>query len=300
MKARILTYLSLTLLSNQLLADDGQIDPDTARAYQGYLLTFIWPEGQSTEQIKYKEVISTENLIRFIKTDDEIASFDSNSNVEPNTSLATEADGTITPTPFDKFKEQLDGHVEILSNQQWTLIFKNPGDTISKTFYSDQEKDGYPELTGDIAIKLGRYLESDIHYQHYLFDNITQPEIIESEAIVEQSNATNSFFFSQPITEPELIETQSELEPSLILTLKQSNKTASKKLNYLDHPAIGTLLYFEPIDLEEAMEKIALQSMTPETGASLNYDDLQSTNELASREKAFGTQELISPPIIFE
>lgn len=304
MKARILTFLSLTLLSSQVLADDGQIDPDTARAYEGYLLTFIWPEGQSTEQILYKEVMSTENLTRLEKAEDETTSLDGEMNTEPNELLADEIETvTATPTPFDKFKEQLGGHVEILSNQQWTLIFKKPGDTINKTFHSEQEKDGYPELNGDIAIKLGRYLESDIRYQHYLFDSFTQPDVVETQTIAPQASSANSFFFSQPISEPELPEAQpkfKEFEPSFVLTLTQNNKTASKKLNYLDHPTIGTLLYFEPIDLEEAMEKIALQSMTPETGASLDYDDLQSTNELFNREEAFDTQELFSPPVVFE
>ncbi|ETX09739.1 hypothetical protein MUS1_05960 [Marinomonas ushuaiensis DSM 15871] len=281
MKARILTFLSLTLLSSQLLADDSQINPDTARAYQGYLLTFIWPENQSTEQVKYKEIVSTENLIRFVKPESGTSYLDG-----AESSTPTEDKAETTPTPFDKFKKQLDGHVKVLSNQQWTLIFKDSGDTIKKTFHSEQEKDGHPELIGEIAIKLGRYLESDIRYQHYLFDRATQSEIAEVETIEPPSGVTNAFF-STPIIEPELIEPQPELKefkPSLILTLEQDNKTASKKLNYLDHPTIGTLLYFEPIDLEEAMEKIALQSMTPETGASLNYDDLKSTNELSSRE----------------
>ena len=73
-----------------------------------------------------------------------------------------------------------------------------------------------------------------------------------------------------------------EFEPALVLTLNQSNKTASKKVNYLDHPTIGTLLYFEPIELEDAIEKIALQTVAPETGASLNYTELESTNELSN------------------
>lgn len=304
MKARILIFLSLILLSNQTFADDEQINPDTARAYEGYLLTFIWPEGQSTELITYKDIISTENLIRLEQPENETTSFDDNTDAETSTLLTSETETTTTtPTPFEKFKEQLDGHVEILSNQEWTLIFKEPGDTINKTFHSEQKKDGYPELTGDIAIKLGRYLESDIRYQHYLFDSFTLPEVVEMEAIEPQPNTANSFFFSQPISEPEVFEPPpkfKEFEPSFILTLEQNNKTASKKLNYLDHPTIGTLLYFEPIKLEEAMEKIALQSMTPETGASLDYDDLQSTNELSSREEAFDTQELFSPPVVFE
>jgi len=43
------------------------------------------------------------------------------------------------------------------------------------------------------------------------------------------------------------------------------------------------LLYFEPIELDDALEKIAAQSVTPETGSSLNYDELQSTNELSGQ-----------------
>jgi plasmid maintenance system killer protein len=258
LKTLIISLLSLTLLNTHLFADDGEINTDTARAYEAHLVTFMWPEGQSSEQINYKNVLSTGNLLRLTKGEEDKSSTTSNTSGSP---------------PFGNIEERLGGHVKILANQQWTLIFNHPGDTISKTFHSEQEKDGYPELTGSISVKLGRYLESDIRYQHYLFDSFTQPNT--------QGQSGKGSFFSQGRntldTEPEF----KEFDPALVLALNQRNKTASKKVNYLDHPTIGTLLYFEPIELEDAMDKIALLSMMPETGKSLNYDELQSTNELS-------------------
>lgn len=300
MKARIFTLLSLTLLNSQTFANNDPINPDTARAYEGYLLTFIWPKGQSDEQIQYKEVISTKDLIRIKKPEDKTTSLSRNASIGQNALSINETKAT---TPFDKFEKQLDKHVEILSNQQWTLIFKTSGDTIHKTFYSKQERNGYPELIGDITIRLGRYLESDIHYQHYLFDRLTVPEANKIEVVDPQPSPASPFSFSEPIDEPAIIKTQPELKefgPSFILKLEQSNKTASKKLNYLDHPTIGTLLYFEPIILEEAIEKIALQSMIPETGESLNYEDLQSTNELSDKEDSFEIEERFRSPVVSE
>jgi|TARA_R110001599_G_scaffold119118_1_gene288818 hypothetical protein len=258
LKTLIISLLSLTLLNTHLFADDGEINTDTARAYEAHLVTFMWPEGQSSEQINYKNVLSTGNLLRLTKGEEDKLSTTSS---------------TSGSTPFGNIEERLGGHVKILANQQWTLIFNHPGDTISKTFHSEQEKDGYPELTGSISVKLGRYLESDIRYQHYLFDSFTQPNT--------QGQSGKGSFFSQGRntldTQPEF----KEFDPALVLALNQRNKTASKKVNYLDHPTIGTLLYFEPIELEDAMDKIALLSMMPETGKSLNYDELQSTNELS-------------------
>lgn len=252
MKSLPITLLLLSLVSPRLMAAETAIDPDTARAYQGYLLTFIWPERYSNEHIDYENVLSLNGLIR----------------IPP--SLAEE----LTPTPnsqdnrlpsvFDDFDKKLDRHVQILSNQQWTLIFKAPGDTIRKQFQSLQNRDGYPELTGSIEIKLGRYLESDIHYQHYLFDSFTLP-----------NNAPSATELDLPSPSP-----YKQFEPALVLKLNEQNKTASKKVNYLDHPIIGTLLYFEPIELEDAIEQIAQQSLPGETGDSLTYDQLDSTNEL--------------------
>jgi hypothetical protein len=260
LKTLIISLLSLTLLNTHLFADDGEINTDTARAYEAHLVTFMWPDGQSSEQINYKNVLSTGNLLRLTKDEEGKPSAASN---------------TSEVTPFGNIEGRLGKHVKILANQQWMLIFNHPGDTISKTFHSEQEKDGYPELTGSISVKLGRYLESDIRYQHYLFDSFTQPNT--------QAQNSKGSFFSQGQNTPDVQPELKAFDPALVLTLTQRNKTASKKVNYLDHPTIGTLLYFEPIELEDAMDKIALQSMTPETGKSLNYDELQSTNELSLR-----------------
>lgn len=258
MKTLIISLLSLTLLNTHLFADDGEINTDTARAYEAHLVTFMWPEGQSSEQINYKNVLSTGNLLRLTKDEEGKPSAASN---------------TSEVTPFGNIEGRLGKHVKILANQQWMLIFNHPGDTISKTFHSEQEKDGYPELTGSISVKLGRYLESDIRYQHYLFDSFTQPNT--------QGQSGKGSFFSQGRNTLDTQPDFKEFDPALVLALNQRNKTASKKVNYLDHPTIGTLLYFEPIELEDAMDKIALLSMMPETGKSLNYDELQSTNELS-------------------
>jgi hypothetical protein len=46
-----------------------------------------------------------------------------------------------------------------------------------------------------------------------------------------------------------------------VLPLHFVNKTASKKLNYIDHPVIGTLIYFEPLDLEEAIDMVTHASV---------------------------------------
>ncbi|MBJ7538859.1 hypothetical protein [Marinomonas transparens] len=256
MKKHLVILLSLTILTSRAFAVDDPIDPDTARAYEGYLLTFIWPEDKSSEHIDYQDVLNLTDLIRLPpKT------------IEDDTS--TGADIAAISVPFDGFKEALDKQVQVLSNQKWTLIFKHPGDMISKTFHSEQEKDGYPELTGKIDIKLGRYLESDIRYQYYLFDSFTLPNIPDTPTT--DLNSPDAAIQEKQFK---------QFEPALVLELEQKNKTASKKVNYLDHPTIGTLLYFEPIDLEDAIEQIALQSLDAETGQSLNYDDLQSTNEL--------------------
>lgn len=265
MKSLIVIFLSLALLSTRTFAEDEKINPDTARAYEGYLVTFLWPEALTKEEVDYKNVLSSENLVRL--TGEESAIDDQDSN-------------TGQPTPFGNIEEKLDQHVTILANQKWTLIFRFPGDTIKKSFHSHQEKDGYPELTANIAIKLGRYLESDIQYKHYLFDRYTQPDTSLEQDNQNPPQTNISPFVSQQTTEPELETELKEFEPALVLTLNQSNKTASKKVNYLDHPTIGTLLYFEPIELEDAIERVAEQSVSPETGRSLTYDSLQSTNEL--------------------
>ncbi|MCV2402202.1 hypothetical protein OFY17_04800 [Marinomonas sp. C2222] len=248
MKYLAFILLTLSLFSTRSLANTEEINPDTARAYEGYLLTFLWPDNQTTEFIEYENVLSLDGLTRIIE------------NTEQETLESENIEQTLSA--FEEgLKTQIGKRIPILVSQKWTLIFKHAGDKIYKEFHSEQIKDGYPELTGKIAIKLGRYLESDISYQHYLFDSFTQP--IPEVLIDDQEPAELKAF-----------------EPALVLTLNQSNKTASKKLNYLDHPTIGTLLYFEPIELEEAMATLTSQSNPPETGEGLNYNNLQSTNEL--------------------
>ncbi|RBO83796.1 hypothetical protein [Marinomonas aquiplantarum] len=288
MKKLALTLFTLLFISSPSQAIDEPIDPDTARAYEGYIVTFIWPDDQTSEQIDYKNILSTEGLLRLEEApiDASTSTEDTPTDVTQNTENEPTSQPGL-PEPFVKIAEKLGRNVRILSNQQWTLIFRHPGDTIEKSFHSEEIKDGYPELTGDIRIKLGRYLESDIQYKHFLFDSFTQPD---TSLPVEENQ--NSLFFSskEPNKEPSKEHNQeAELtrsgdlkafEPALVLTLDMRNKTASKKLNYLDHPTIGSLLYFQPLDLEEAVEKIALKTMSPETGQSLTFDTLNSTNEL--------------------
>lgn len=262
-------FLALTLLSAglsaPLLAATSDFNPDTARAYEGYLVTFLWPEGQTKEQIDYKNVYITDHLLR-LPTQQL-----SDNQKEENAGISTTKSDAEDLSPLANVEQKLARRVTMLSHQKWTLIFKHPGDTLEKVFYSEQQKDGYPELTGTFKVTLGRYLESDIHYQHYLFDSFSQP----AQPV---STINDSPFTDDPLT------TQTPFkafEPGLVLNLHQSNKTASKKVNYLDHPTIGTLLYFEPLELEVAMERMASKAVIPETGNSLTYDNLNSTNELA-------------------
>ncbi|BFM47882.1 hypothetical protein [Marinomonas sp. THO17] len=273
MKKLTLILLALLSISGRSYALDEPIDPDTARAYEAYLVTFIWPEDKTSEQIDYKNILTTEGLLRFTDAtpDEQIDDEQVNQDELELTKIAPEG----LAEPFANIAEKLGKQVRILSNQQWTLIFKRPGDVIEKTFYSEEVKDGYPELTADIQIKLGRYLESDIHYEHFLFDSFTQPD----KSFFATDTTSPSFFSSAADNTTEHQDLKA-FEPALVLKLNMHNKTASKKLNYLDHPTIGTLLFFQPLNLEEAVEKITLQTISPETGQSLNFDELNSTNEL--------------------
>lgn len=280
MKKLAFTLFTLLFISSQSQAIDEPIDPDTARAYEGYIVTFIWPDDQTSEQIDYKNILTTEGLFRLAETmtDASATTQETPTNVTEN-EVTEPASQPGLPEPLVRIAEKLGQHVRILSNQQWTLIFRHPGDTIEKSFHSDEIKDGYPELTGDIHIKLGRYLESDIQYKHFLFDSFTQPDA----SLPIDENQNRLFFSNQESNQASEQANTKDLkafEPALVLTLDIHNKTASKKLNYLDHPTIGTLLYFQPLALEEAVEKIALKTMSPETGQSLTFDTLNSTNEL--------------------
>ena len=65
------------------------------------------------------------------------------------------------------------------------------------------------------------------------------------------------------------------IEPALELNLNFNNKTASTKLNYIDHPIIGTLIYFEPLELEDAIERISMQQLmdNPPDEGSVNLTE---------------------------
>lgn len=300
MKALIATALTLTLLSPSLFAEGGDFNPETARAYEGFLVTFLWPEGQSEEHIDYENVLSVQNLLR-LNTGNNTSNLEEESNTELTQTNLQESTQNKTRelTPFADIKQKLNRHVTVLSNQQWTLIFRQTGDTLRKTFHSEQIKDSYPELTGTIAVTLGRYLESDIRYQHYLFDSFTMPEQPEQPEVTDSLLVMPPFdteeelrsIFSQPTTRLQsanaatgAIKPQTQFkkfEPALVLQLNQSNKTASKKVNYLDHPTIGTLLYFEPIELNDAIERITAKAELSEKENGSVYSNLNGTNKLA-------------------
>lgn len=239
MKTYYLLLLTLAAFSSELFAaDTPEYDPSTARAYEGYLLTFVWPDKESSEQVDYKKVLAGANLPRYTAPG-------------ADNSRSSGANIAQLSVPFDSFKRKIAPHAQVLVNKKWTLIFKTTGATLHESFHSDEMKNGYPELTGEIAIKLGRYLESDIQYQHYRFD--PRPAADANPDTASEQGA------QIPQTLP------ASLEPTLVLNLEQNNKTASKKLNYIDHPVIGTLIYFEPIELDDAIQQIALEKLTPAT-----------------------------------
>lgn len=208
------------------------IDPDKARAYRAYLMTFIWPNNMSTEDVEYDHVLAVDNIPQF-----------SNGSNSSNSPLTEDS-------PFSQFQKTFSARTHILTSNQWTLIFPDKGTSISETFHSDTLNQGYSEFTGSVRFTLGRYLESKLEYQHYLFnsyaeDDLSSPSytLVISDDSMDTENAT-------------LMPMQS-FGPTEVLKLSLTNKTASKKLNYLDHPIIGTLLYFEPIELEQAIEQSA-------------------------------------------
>lgn len=214
-------------------ADSQKIDPNTARAYQAYLLTFEWPSYASSEQVPYKKVTNPSALPRYLSND--------------NNRGSQGADIAPLSVPFDSFKNKIAPNAPVLISQKWILIFNKRGDTISKTFQSEQNTNGYPELTGSISVRFAHFLESDIKYQHYLFTpppgaaNPANNEMAAQNSEQNGTAATNE----QPLGPM----------PTQVLNLEEENKTASKKLNYIDHPIIGTLLYFEPMDLNDAIQQ---------------------------------------------
>ncbi len=235
-------------ISGQLFAINHQkVDSDTARAYQAYLLTFIWPSYASNERINYQNINDSNTLPRYsIKQND-------------SSNLKT-ADIEPLFIPFTSFKNRIAAHVSILVNQTWTLIFNHVGDAINQTFHSQPNSAGYPNFTGSINIRLGHFLESKIQYKQYLFTPIPN------------ATATNQ---NTESSEQNLIPTQ-------VLNLIQENKTASRKLNYIDHPIIGTLLYFEPMKLKVALQQRNLDKLkarSSDNSTILINNSTQSLNE---------------------
>lgn len=215
--------------------DTTESDKSNARAYSAHLMVFQWPDAFHSEQINWKSLYSLEGIPQYPTPSPED---------ESGTQAASI--GALN-TVFADYQHQVERRAHLLVNESWTLIFDDRGSEVEKYFHSSPLKDGYAELDGSIHIKLGRYLESEIQYRHFLFDSFTVPQTA-SEEILENPEAS-------PTTSIR------HFEPALVLELNQSNKTASKQLNYLDHPILGTLLYFEPMDLEKAEEQLTLEAL---------------------------------------
>ncbi|RDL43177.1 hypothetical protein DN730_15855 [Marinomonas piezotolerans] len=214
------------------------INRDTARAYEAYIMTFIWPEKMSSEHIDYESVLSLGDIPKFTQDSEE-----ANQN-----SVTLAADIEPLKQPFDDFKQRFAKNTHLLANEHWTLIFPETGATISRAFHSEVLDDGYSEFVASVDFTLGRYLESDLTYRHFLFDTFT--------SVVPSPSDTNEVSQDDPMPP-----TTKHIEPALELNLNFNNKTASTKLNYIDHPIIGTLIYFEPLELEDAIERISMQQL---------------------------------------
>lgn len=199
--------MAVGLLTSSFYAQSAEqnlenLNPDTARAYKAYVMTFLWPSNVSSESIPYQPVKAAQDLPEFK------AGF--------SRSLS------VSGSPFERFRGTLGARTTVLTNNEWTLIFPRKGTSFHKFIQGNDQINGVPEFTGAISFKLERYLETNARLQHYRF----------APATSELSNG--------PQVE--------------MLSVSFANKTASKKLNYIDHPAIGTLIYFEPMALEDAID----------------------------------------------
>ena len=244
-----LCLTSSAMAANQTVESE---EKSNARAYRAHLMSFIWPSKLSSELINYQNIYELDDIQRF---DKEEAARQSTSVLALDNLQADEE-----LNPFIQYQAQLGKKVEILSNQTWPMIFEDQGSISFADFHSQKLLDGYPELSGQIQVKLGRYLETSIEYKHYLFDSFTAP-------IIEEKNINNLIFdeldpFEEEIKEE--VKTVKLYEPGLVLNVNIERKTASKKLNYLDHPIIGSLLYFEPISVDVAEHELMLQALTEE------------------------------------
>ncbi|MFT2109597.1 CsiV family protein [Marinomonas sp. 2405UD68-3] len=270
MKAHLIFILGIILSPCTVLADTvTDSEKSTARAYRARVMTFIWPAEKTVEQVKYEPLLSLKATPKF--------SLD-----ESSISDSTQSQGANIEkinNPFDTFQKKLKRGVNVLTNDSWTLIFANQGSKLHHDFHSKPNNLGYAELTGSIQVKLGRYLESNITLNHYLFNAEPQSKATHNvlpDTIISIENSSKL----SPETSIEKSDTNNAQDdtsshqylPSAQLILNQSNKTASKKLNYLDHPIVGTLIYFEPMDLEEAIQQQALENLMS------NIEQISNTN----------------------
>lgn len=237
MKSLSLFLIGLTVSSYVQAASPnyGNIDPSKARAYQAYVMTFAWPEGTSSEQLKYEPVSSPDNLQRF----------------SPDSNYASKGGSSA----FDKFRNAVGSRTRMLSYNSWTLIFPDTGRSITQTFHSNSLQNGYSDFVGSVTFTLGRYLESNLDYRHYRFD---QAPSVSQEL---NSNITN-VGSPQPIALGGMNSVNTAYaggfgSPTKVMSLHFENRTASQKLNYIDHPMIGTLIYFEPLGIEDALSMAA-------------------------------------------
>ncbi|TPE51286.1 hypothetical protein FJM67_09595 [Maribrevibacterium harenarium] len=289
MKSLAICSLSLTLAMPVFSLSLEEFNPDTARAYQAHIVAFKWPDRYSSEHIEYQNI---ENLFDVKRFDDSPTLDDASTATQPPTSQSQLQSGELLeesilpPESIQEFRDyisQIKRRANLLVDETETIIFKATGSKLELEFHSAPLYDGFAELTGKATIALGRYLQTDLSYKHYLFDSFTVPPRVENEATFAQVQigATDSVAApepdeNQPEAQPVLVK---QFEPALVLDIQISNRTASGKLNYLDHPVIGTLIYFEPLELDYAVALIKQQQAL----ASKAEIDIQALKEQPSK-----------------
>lgn len=248
--------LCLLLLMQETQAAEQVTEPvkSNARAYRAHLMSFIWPSDLTSEQVDYQNIYQLDNIQRF-ENEEEAKQSASILDQKP----ISENEET---NPFYQYQTLINKKVTVLSNQTWPMIFEEQGSVNFANFHSQTLFDGYPELTGQIQVKLGRYLETEINYKHFLFDSFTTLKKVDTTPINNFIfDELDPFFENEEVSEEKIIRLY---EPALLLAFDIKRKTASKKLNYLDHPIIGSLLYFEPISVDDAEHELMLQALTEE------------------------------------
>lgn len=212
---KLFTLIAVGILSTSVYAQNLEnLNPDTARAYKAYLMTFKWPSNMSSESIPYAPLKASQTLPEF----------------NPNLSRSL----SVAGSPFEQFRSTVAARAELLTNNEWTLIFPDKGASFHKTIQGNSQTNGYADFKGAVSFKLERYLETNLHYQDYRFNDANQATL-----------------------ESDTLDANGHASPAQVLSLTFHNKTASKKFNYIDHPVIGTLIYFEPMPLEDAIDEVS-------------------------------------------